>query len=1322
MRVRRKRGAIAIGTFAGLGLLAGLLAPPVVASAQPLSSYAAGLRPLAVFDDYVNGSLSTQGTWHVNTPGASDGAIVSAEVPASYSGKTMVNQLERPGDPVQYRGNAYAGLGDLAIAEGATGTVFWEFSTDRLAGTDVSLGLSIDASPGLGADTTGDAFDLDDFGPQLRVDERGLVAQDGSVERVVDSVQVTDDTIYRIWLTADNAADTFQVHLAAPGEEPALATAGDQDTFAFRVAGDLPLSTFLHLNDPADPPTANSYLDNIYVAPAETTTEDPSPAYTEVLDFEDYSTGPVDGQDGWTAAPQGAVVTDAADPENHVLEMTGSNLTAHRAIPPVQKGDTGTLFFRFHRDANVDTSLGLTDVDAPATFGDSRAYANSQNSADLGVRDGGTFRTVGRWSADAWQCVWLVTDHETNQVAMYSRGGPYPVTTRLPVDEELMFDFRTATAGALDRFFMINGNSAGRLTVDDIAVDPTSVNLRVPSGDAGDCEVVDAGQLPVTTPVPQTAQPTDLELTLEPFAQLPVTSGSTGARINFLSEVPGFEDRYAVPDLNGPLNLIVDGSNHVYLDAPAELPDFVRSPSLGTGLGFVAFHPEFAQNGKFYTAHTEAGAALTGLPPTLPAPDDVRVHGVITEWTADDPAATEFSGTHRQVLRIGYSRFLHGLQQISFNPYAEPGADDYGLLYIGSGDGDAVPNFSDQPQDKGKPHGKILRIDPAGTDGAGGGYGIPPGNPFVGESGALGEVYAMGFRNPHRFSWDPVTGRMFAGMIGEQSIDSIYEVQAGDNFGWNQREGAFVFKWSDPSHVYPLPENDADLGYTYPVMQIGRNTGVSLVGGFVYRGDLDALRGKYLFGDIVSGEIRFTEAADLRRGEEQPPFYDAHLADENGDPTTMRALTGASRVDLRFGQDAEGELYVLAKSTGEIWRIAGATGNEVADPGCEFGPAVVTDVAGAENWEPLTPSKWRFENDEIIQVERGTAPSGPRRPFEYAVLTGAPEFTSVRYEAQVRIDEPVSRNDRDVILVFNYRSPTKFYYVHLSQDNTIYPHNGIFVVDDADRRRIDDQWDGTVGAPAAIDDLDWHDVRVDYCAESGRIEVYLDGLSTPLMTATDAAFSGGRLGFGSFDNYGRVRQVTATGTPVPGTDPASDDATLSSLKVDGQPIAGFDPEKLTYSVAVDKKTDIPEITAAANDAAATVEVTQAASLPGTAQVRVLAEDGSTSLAYTVQLTEAKKHAVRLVMRVDAGCVDGRAHLAVQVENLSRRAVDIRVTTPYGAETFLEVAPRMTVSSFVDTESNAITPGKVRAGGYSWTGGSGYYLGVDGRYGAVDCGA
>ena len=134
----------------------------------------------------------------------------------------------------------------------------------------------------------------------------------------------------------------------------------------------------------------------------------------------------------------------------------------------------------------------------------------------------------------------------------------------------------------------------------------------------------------------------------------------------------------------------------------------------------------------------------------------------------------------------------------------------------------------------------------------------------------------------------------------------------------------------------------------------------------------------------------------------------------------------------------------------------------------------------------------------------------------------------------MRIDEPVTRNDRDVILVWNYQSPTRFYYAHLSQDNTIYPHNGIFVVNDADR--LPDRRPVERHRRRAAGD---HRHRLARRARgrtgrrTGRIAVYVDGADEPLMTATDTTFSGGRVGFGSFDNYGRVRDVVVAGTPAP---------------------------------------------------------------------------------------------------------------------------------------------------------------------------------------------
>jgi hypothetical protein len=246
----------------------------------------------------------------------------------------------------------------------------------------------------------------------------------------------------------------------------------------------------------------------------------------------------------------------------------------------------------------------------------------------------------------------------------------------------------------------------------------------------------------------------------------------------------------------------------------------------------------------------------------------------------------------------------------------------------------------------------------------------------------------------------------------------------------------------------------------------------------------------------------------------------------------MQDLAGDERVDLRFGTDARGELYLIAKANGKIWKVTGTRHFAAGD----VGRTQVSHTAGAENWAPITPAKWRFEGNQVILAEPGESRPGPRRPFEYAVLTKGPKFGSERIDADVRIDTPTDISNRDVIIVFGYQSDTQFYYAHLSQDNTIYPHNGIFVVNNADRVRIEDQWDPvrSRGATPAITDTKWHHVQVVHHADTGEIAVYVDHSKTPLMTAVDTTFTSGRVGFGSFDNIGRLRDLRVTGTGVNG--------------------------------------------------------------------------------------------------------------------------------------------------------------------------------------------
>jgi len=451
---------------------------------------------------------------------------------------------------------------------------------------------------------------------------------------------------------------------------------------------------------------------------------------------------------------------------------------------------------------------------------------------------------------------------------------------------------------------------------------------------------------PVLDPVPDAPIPSGLALQVETFAVFPKSQPipeptdprlMRTARINYLGELPDGSGRMFVPDINGALYLVTRGKPSVYIDVGKTFaPDFFSGRGLGQGFAFVAFDPEFARNGRFYTVHTETGDALTTKTTDLRSQAKTLYHGIITEWTADDPKAPVFHGTRRELLRLGFGGQIHGIQQVEFNPNARPGDADYRLLYVTVGEGGiGQATGNTDAQDLAMPFGKILRIDPAGRNSSNGKYGIPASNPFVGRNGALGEIYAVGMRDPHRISWD--TGgshRMFLGHIGEHQVESIYDVHAGDNFGWSEREASWVFNKAERCHLYTLPPNDSQLGYTYPVAAYAhhppadwpctKDSGHAVSGGFVYRGRLaPELTGKYVFGDIVDGRLFYTDESEMKRGGTLAPLHLLLITDTSGRTMTMQELAGDPRVDLHFGNDHAGELYLLSKANGTIWEVTG---------------------------------------------------------------------------------------------------------------------------------------------------------------------------------------------------------------------------------------------------------------------------------------------------------------------------------------------------------------------------------------------------------------
>lgn len=487
---------------------------------------------------------------------------------------------------------------------------------------------------------------------------------------------------------------------------------------------------------------------------------------------------------------------------------------------------------------------------------------------------------------------------------------------------------------------------------------------------------------PITDPIPQDPVASSLGLVLEEYAQLPasapngpVTDGRIGSRhnrINYIGEVPDGSGRMYAPDLNGSLYVLEDGDPGVYLDIEARSPHFLSWRGLGSGFGFASFHPEFASNGKLYTVHTEtpdAPGASTYEPQPL---GSGSVQSVVTEWTADDPAADTFSGSSRELFRFRFSTQIHAIQQIDFNPTAEPGDEDYGLLYLAVGDG-GIGVSTDVPQDLGTPAGKILRIDPAGTNGPNGQYGVPPSNPFVGEPGAIGEIYAVGMRDPHRFSWDSGgQHRMFLGHIGQHAIEGVYDVDAGDNFGWPVIEGRLAYRNQNQCYLYPLTDEMAAAGYNYPVTSYDHDppanwscnsdSGHAISGGLVHRGDLAGLRGKYVFGDLVEGRVYYSNTGEMvDGGPREATIHEVSLYDTAGTRMRMTDFVGDGRVDLRFGTDAEDNLYLLAKADGTVWKVVDTRRQPWPQ---EVEPSLADDLVAAYDFEHPFAANDAYEEDQ----------------------------------------------------------------------------------------------------------------------------------------------------------------------------------------------------------------------------------------------------------------------------------------------------------------------------------------------------------------------
>ena len=466
-------------------------------------------------------------------------------------------------------------------------------------------------------------------------------------------------------------------------------------------------------------------------------------------------------------------------------------------------------------------------------------------------------------------------------------------------------------------------------------------------------------------PIPEPIIKRGLSVEIREIARLPDTSKLYPAnqhrvgyaRINYVRDLP--DGRRFANDTRGFLYLLDrDNQSSLYFDFGALFP-LSHYNGLSAGFTGFKFHPEFAQNGLFYTTHVERAMRNPSSPDFVPpgfTSADSNFHFIISEWRAIKPAANVFEGSRRELLRVGnaVANARHSMSQLEFNPTAEPGDPDYGLLYIHGSDlgfangGGPNANNPGQTQRLDSIVGAILRIDPRSPSESGdtkglGDYTIPPVNKFAadGDPKTLGEIYAYGFRNAHRFSWDLTDGTMFVSDVGSSHIEEINIVREGLNYGWMQREGFFDNGLSRRNglrtQVFPLSAEILDGyqqdEYTYPVVAYDHNEGRSISGGFAYHGRIPELRGKFVFGDILRGRLFVADLAAMKAADDGIPKTVAPVEevqlyerDASGNRTyysfteLVEARLGAAvpRADMLLSRSRDGEIFITSRQDGTI--------------------------------------------------------------------------------------------------------------------------------------------------------------------------------------------------------------------------------------------------------------------------------------------------------------------------------------------------------------------------------------------------------------------
>lgn len=383
-----------------------------------------------------------------------------------------------------------------------------------------------------------------------------------------------------------------------------------------------------------------------------------------------------------------------------------------------------------------------------------------------------------------------------------------------------------------------------------------------------------------------------------------------------ISMVDAFPD---LPDFSQPVYLTNagDGSNRLFVvEQAGRIQVFSNSPDANgystfldlrdrvisggeMGLLGLAFDPDFASNGYFYVYYIGAG----------PRSVVSRFSVSINDPNVADPA------TETPLLSIDQPYDNHNGGTLQFGPD--------GYLYFGLGDGGSGGDPDGNGQNTQTLLGSLLRIDPAGT-----GYNVPADNPFVGSNTSLPEIWAYGFRNPYRFSFDRDTGDLWLADVGQDQIEEINVVTKGGNYGWNWYEGSQVFRGGAPQGDYRMP-----------VYEYDHSLGQSVTGGYVYRGNsAPDLTGQYIYGDFISTRIWSLSV------------------DSQFNVVRNDSLGNAPQNPAGFGEDEQGELYIAGYG-GRLYRFESGSG---ADPIDDF-PERLSDTGLFSDTSSLIPASGLIE-------------------------------------------------------------------------------------------------------------------------------------------------------------------------------------------------------------------------------------------------------------------------------------------------------------------------------------------------------------------------